>query len=144
MALFCSGFVEVVFLYRSQSSGINCGYSGDQCVLFSIFGFVWNTKYPVHLRQRKPICADCNAGRDLYIVADEVGVAGYLSARFVGSRSPIWNVGSVYACVSLLHNFTVFNRMREELTLRNEILLSSKEVRPSNKDSVAVNRHYGK
>jgi len=134
----------MVFLYRSQSNGINRGYSSDQCVLFFIFGFVWSTKYPVHLRQRKSIFDDCIAGRDLYIVADEVDVASYLSARFVVSGSPIWNVGSVYSCVPLLHNFTIFNRIREEHTVRYKILLSSKEVRPSNKGSVSVYRHYGK
>ena len=118
MAFFCTQFVEVAFLHRCQRNGIDRGDSSDQCVLFFIFGSVWNTKYPVYLRQqRKSIFDYCIAGHDLYFMVDQVDISGDMPARFTVPESSIWYVGSLLSCVALLHSFADFDRVGEEYYL---------------------------
>ena len=43
----------------------------------------------------------------MHIVADKIGDADYLSARFNKPNSPIWDVIRIYHHQSLLHHFTL-------------------------------------
>ena len=106
---FVPNTMEVVFLHRSHCHRTDRCRSGDQCLLFFIFGFVWSTKSPVHFwRSCKSIFDYCFTGCDLYFVADKVVVSTDLPARFNQPSPPIRDVRSLHNNKSLLRDLTMY------------------------------------
>lgn len=103
MAFFRTPSLEVVFLHRQLCDRVGSCCSGDQRILFFVFGIIWLREHTIGLwRQVKPVFDHRDAHRDLCFVGHEGGIPGDLPARFAVPRSPIRDVVSICAHYSVL------------------------------------------